>query len=196
MIRINLLPHREMKRAARQRRFVFLAIGSAFIGGMLVLLIYTFNEGRIEEQDGRNKLLTAEIKKLDDQIEEIRKIKEQTQELLSRKQVVEGLQTNRNEAIHLLDQLLRLLPDGTYLKSVKQTGQVVNITGYTQSNARISTLMRSLSASPWLESPELVEIKSATVNNVRANEFSLNVKIKRAKAEEAKPVAKPRDKKV
>jgi type IV pilus assembly protein PilN len=187
MIRINLLPHREMKRAARQRRFIFLSLASAVLGAVLVVLVYTFNEGRIEEQEGRNKLLTAEIQKLDDQIDEIKKIKEQTQELLSRKQVVEGLQTNRNEAIHLLDQLLRLLPDGTYLKSVKQTGQVVNITGYTQSNARISTLMRNLAASPWLESPELVEIKAATVNNVRANEFSLNVKIKRAKPEEGKP---------
>jgi type IV pilus assembly protein PilN len=187
MIRINLLPHREMKRAARQRRFIFLSLAAASLGAILVLLVYTVNEGRIEEQEGRNRLLTGEIKKLDDQIEEIKKIKEQTQELLSRKQVVEGLQTNRNEAIHLLDQLLRLLPDGTYLKSVKQTGQVVNITGYTQSNARISTLMRNLAASPWLESPELVEIKAATVNNVRANEFSLNVKIKRAKPEDGKP---------
>lgn len=195
MIRINLLPHSEMKRAARQRRFAFLAGCAALTGGLLVLFVHGINEGRIVDQDGRNKLLTSEIKKLDEQIDEIKKIKEQTQELLARKQVVEGLQTNRNEAVHLLDQLLRLLPDGTYLKGVKQTGQVVNITGYTQSNARISTLMRNLAGSPWLEAPELVEIKAATVNNVRANEFSLNVKIKRAKPEETKPGAKPKDKK-
>ena len=75
MIRINLLPHREMKRAARQRRFLFLSLAAASLGAVLVVLIYTFNEGRIEEQEGRNKLLTAEIKKLDDQIEEIKKIK-------------------------------------------------------------------------------------------------------------------------
>jgi type IV pilus assembly protein PilN len=155
---------------------------------------YTINVGRIDEQQNRNQFLTAEIKKLDIQIDEIKKLKEQTQDLLSRKQVVEGLQTNRNEAVYMLDQLLRQLPDGTYLKSVKQTGDKVNITGYAQSNARVSTLMRNLASSPWLESPELVEIKAATVNNIRANEFSLNVKIKRQKPED-KGSAQPKEKK-
>jgi type IV pilus assembly protein PilN len=193
MIRINLLPHREMKRAARQRQFAVIAGITAAFGIAIALLIYTINIGRIDEQQNRNQFLAAEIKKLDTQIEEIKKLKEQTQDLLSRKQVVESLQTNRNEAVYLLDQLIRQLPDGTYLKGIKQTGDRVNITGYAQSNARVSTLMRNLASSPWLESPELVEIKAATVNNIRANEFSLNVKIKRQKTEE-KP-AKSTDKK-
>ena len=194
MIRINLLPHREMRRVARQRQFAVLASAAGVAGIAVVLLVHTINSGRIEDQENRNQFLTAEIKKLDIEIDEIKKLKEQTQDLLSRKQVVEGLQTNRNESVHVLDQLLRQLPDGTYLKSVKQTGEKINITGYAQSNARVSTLMRNLGSSPWLESPELVEIKSATLNNVRANEFSLNVKIKRPKPD-SKGGAKPKDKK-
>lgn len=194
MVRINLLPHREMRRAAKQRQFAVMAGLTAILGVAAVLLVHTINSGRIEEQQNRNQFLTGEIKKLDIQIDEIKKLKEQTQDLLSRKQVVEGLQTNRNEAVYMLDQLLRQLPDGTYLKSVKQTGEKINITGYAQSNARVSTLMRNLASSPWLEAPELVEIKSATVNNVRANEFSLNLKIKRQKADD-KTGLKPKDNK-
>jgi len=193
MIRINLLPHREMRRAARQRQFAVMAGFAATVGIGVALLVHTINVSRIDDQQNRNQFLTGEIKKLDVQIDEIKKLKEQTQDLLSRKQVVENLQTNRNEAVYLLDQLLRQLPDGTYLKSVKQTGDRVNITGYAQSNARVSTLMRNLASSPWLESPELVEIKAATVNNIRANEFSLNVKIKRQKLED-KNDAKPKGK--
>ena len=194
MIRINLLPHRELKRAARLRQLAVMAGLAAVTGIAIALLMHTINSGRIEEQQNRNQFLTAENKKLDIQIEEIKKLKEQTQDLLSRKLVVENLETNRNEAVHILDQMLRQLPDGTYLKSVKQTGDKINMTGYAQSNARVSTLMRNLASSPWLESPELVEIKSATVNNVRANEFSLNVKVKRQKPED-KAGAKPKDKK-
>ena len=92
------------------------------------------------------------------------------------KQVVETLQSNRTEVVHLFDQMIRLLPDGLYLKSFKQTADVVNIGGYTQSSARVSTLMRSLEESPWFEQPSLVEIKAASVNNLRANEFMLSVK--------------------
>lgn len=194
MIRINLLPHRELKRAARQRQLAVMAGFAVVVGIGIALLVHTINHGRIEEQQNRNQFLTAENKKLDIQIDEIKKLKEQTQDLLSRKLVVENLQTNRNEAVHVLDQMLRQLPDGTYLKSVKQTGDKINITGYAQSNARVSTLMRNLASSPWLESPELVEIKSATINSVRANEFSLNVKVKRQQPED-KSGAKPKDKK-
>jgi type IV pilus assembly protein PilN len=194
MIRINLLPHREMRRTARQRQFAIMAGFAAVLGLVIWGLVHFINISRIDDQQQRNQFLVAEIKKLDIQIEEIKKLKEQTQDLLSRKQVVESLQTNRNEAVYLIDQLLRQLPDGTYLKSVKQGGDKVNITGYAQSNARVSTLMRNLASSPWLEAPELVEIKSVTLNNVRANEFSLNVKIKRQKSEE-KPGAKPKEKK-
>ena len=105
---------------------------------------------RIDNQNSRNALLKTEIAKLDEQIKEIDKLREQTQALLARKQVVETLQTNRTEAVHLLDQLVRQLPDGIYLRSVKQAGAKVTLIGYAQSNARVSTLMRNIEASPWL----------------------------------------------
>jgi len=182
-IRINLLPHREQKRAARQRQFIGLAITLAVLGLSVVGLVHFFLATKIEDQESRNKLLKTEIAKLDDQIKEIDKLREQTQALLSRKQVVETLQSNRTDAVHLLDQMVRQLPDGIYLKSLKQTGTKVTIVGFAQSNARVSTLMRNIDASPWLQQPELVEIKAVTSPNVkdtRINEFILNFQMRRA----------------
>ena len=126
---------------------------------------------------------TQEIAKLDVQIGEIKKIREQTQALLERKQVVETLQSNRTEVVHLFDEMIRQLPEGLYLKAIKQTGSDIQIQGYTQSSARVSSLMRNLDASPWFENPRLVEIKSATVNNLRANEFNLTVRQTKQQAE-------------
>ena len=175
-IRINLLPHRELKRAARRRQMnVLLGIAVA-IGVLSVGLGHTVISASKSAQEKRNAFLTQEIEKLDAQIVEIKKIREQTQALLERKQVVETLQSNRTEVVHLFDQMIRLLPDGLYLKSFKQTADEVSIGGYTQSSARVSTLMRSLEDSPWFERPRLIEIKAATVNNLRANEFLLSVK--------------------
>ncbi len=189
MIRINLLPHREQKRAARQRQFVGLAVASVLVGLGTVGLVHIVMASRIEDQEGRNRLLKTEIVKLDEQIKEIDKLREQTQALLARKQVVETLQANRTEAVHLLDQMVRQLPDGIYLKSLKQTGAKVVVVGYAQSNARVSTLMRSIDASPWLQQPELVEIKAINAPNAkeaRVNEFTLNFQVKRtAQATEA-----------
>ena len=177
MIRINLLPHREQKRAARQRELTFLASAVSVLGLLIVFMVHTVLGTQIENQGARNNFLEAEIKKLDDQIAEIKVLKEQTQAMLARKQVVETLQSNRSAVVYLLDQLVRQLPDGVYLKTVKQSGNNVSLQGYAQSNARVATLMRSLEASPWLHSPNLIEVKAATINNLRASEFSLNVKL-------------------
>jgi type IV pilus assembly protein PilN len=186
MIRINLLPHRELARAARRRQFNVL-LGIAVSAGVLaVVLGHSVIAARQSAQEARNAYLEQEITKLDVQIGEIKKIREQTQALLERKQVVETLQSNRTEVVHLFDQMIRLLPDGLYLKSFKQTGDVVTISGYTQSSARVSTLMRNLDNSPSFESASLVEIKAATVNNLRANEFVLSVKQTRQQADDAK----------
>jgi len=181
MIRINLLPHREQKRQARQRQFVSLAIGLAILGAAAVLLVHVAFGWQIESQESRNSLLKTEIAKLDTQIKEIDKLRDQTQALLARKQIVETLQSNRTEAVHLLDQMVRQLPDGIYLKSLRQAGAKVTLVGYAQSSARVSTLMRNIEASPWLQNPELVEIKSVvspTSKDLRINEFTLNARLK------------------
>ena len=185
MIRINLLPHRELAGASRRRQFGIL-LGMALAAAVVtVVLGHTLIAARQSNQDDRNAYLEQEIAKLDSQIGEIKKIKEQTQALLARKQVVETLQLNRTEVVHLFDQMIRLLPDGLYLKSFKQTGDQITISGYTQSSARVSSLMRNLDDSPWFESASLGEIKAATVNNLRANEFVLTVKQTRQQTEEA-----------
>lgn len=179
MIRINLLPHREQKRQARQRQFISMAIGLAVLGLAVIGLVHVVIAARIENQNSRNALLKVEIAKLDEQIKEIDKLREQTQALLARKQIVETLQSNRTEAVHLLDQLVRQLPDGLYLRSVKQNGAKVTLVGYAQSNARVSTLMRNIESSPWLAAPELVEIKSVALDKQKVNEFTLNLQVKR-----------------
>ena len=187
MIPINLLPHRAERRKAQTRQFAVLAVMTVVLGGAIVGAVHTLFASRIENQQGRNRYLQTEIAALDKQIDEIKKLKEQTQALLARKRVVETLQTNRTETVRLLDQMVRQLPDGVHLKSVKQTGQKVNVVGYATSNARVSTLMRNLEASPWLEAPSLVEVKATKLpkENIILNEFILNVNISRPKEEAA-----------
>ena len=185
-MRINLLPHREQKRQARQRQFVSLAITLAILGVAIVALVHVILAARIDNQVARNTLLKTKIAELDAQIKEIDKLRDQIQQVLARKQVVETLQSNRNEAVHLLDQLVRQLPEGVYLTSVKQTDKKVQIVGYAQSNARVSTLMRNIEGSPWLEKPELVEVKLVSVpaqgrtGPQNLNQFTLNFQIRRA----------------
>jgi type IV pilus assembly protein PilN len=180
-VRINLLPHRELRRAARKREFIFVAAGTVIFGIATALLVHTVLVGMLESQLTKNKYLKADIAKLDKEIEEIQRLKEQTAALIARKQIVETLQANRTEAVHLLDQLARQLPDGVFLKTVKQADDKINLVGYAQSNARIATLMRNLDTSPWLANSELVETKAVQLNNLRVNEFSLNIQLKREK---------------
>lgn len=187
MIRINLLPHREEKRKRRQQQFAVLAGISAIVGLLVAGAVWLFLDQQVTQQHQNVAYMKGEIAKLDKQIEEIRKIREETASLLAKKQVVEALQSNRSEPVQLLDQLLRQLPEGVFLKAIKQTGAKVNVAGYAQSNARVSTLMRNLGASPYLENPELVEIKAVPApdkSGTRVNEFNMNISVKRAKAEE------------
>ena len=192
-MRINLLPHREQKRQARERQFVSLAITLAILGVAIVALVHVILTARIDNQISRNQLLKTKIAELDAQIKEIDRLRDQIQQVLARKQVVETLQANRSEAVHLLDQLVRQLPDGIYIKSIKQAGAKVTLVGYAQSNARVSTLMRNIEGSPWLGQPELVEIKlvpqpaspgerppAAGADTPKVNEFTLNFQVKRA----------------
>jgi len=190
MIRINLLPHREEKRKRRQQQFGVLAGFSVILAAAVVGVVYLYLDNQVTQQKNNVAYMKSEIDKLDKQIEEIRKIRDETASLLAKKRVVEGLQANRSEPVQLLDQLLRQLPEGVYLRSIRQAGAKVNLTGYAQSNARVSTLMRNLGASPYLENPELVEIKavpSPDKSGNRVNEFNMNISIKRAQPEEASP---------
>lgn len=183
MIRINLLPWREARRKAHNLQFYILMGMVAGLAASIVLLVHGYYATRISTQTERNTFLKDENAKLDKEIEEIKKLKEEIQALLSRKQVIETLQADRAQTVYLLEQLVRQTPDGVYLKAIKQTGLKVNLTGYAQSNARVSTLMRNLEASPYLVNPELVEIKAVTLNNKRLSEFIMNVGIRRQQSE-------------
>jgi len=185
MIRINLLPHREEARKAKRQHFYLMVGAAACLAGLVVFLGYTIINGYIANQASANDFLKAEIAVLDKQLAEIKLLKEKTQALLARKQVIEDLQRDRSETVYLLSELVKQVPEGVYLKSLKQDGAKVNITGYAQSNARVSSLMRNLEASPYLERADLVEVKAATLNNRRVSEFNLNVSTERPKAEEA-----------
>jgi type IV pilus assembly protein PilN len=193
MIRINLLPHREIRRKRQQQHF-FIMLGAVTALGIAIwfAVSYVYLAGRLSDQQARNKYLQDEIAKLDKQIAEIDKLKEQTAALLERKRVVEQLQGNRSEVVHLLDQLVRQLPEGLYLKAVKQQGNRVTVNGYTQSQARVSTLMRNLESSPFLEGPGLVEVRATQIAGTRTNEFTLNVNLTRPKVDDGgKPAPKP-----
>ena len=192
MIRINLLPHREIRRKQQQQQFFILLGGVIVIGAVVWFVVHTYLDEQHDLQMSRNKYLQDEIVKLDRQISEIQKLKDQTAALLARKRVVETLQGNRAEVVHLLDQLVRQLPDGVYLKSIKQSGPRVTINGFTQSQARVSTLMRNLESSPQLENPGLLEIKAVTLSGQRINEFLMNINVTRARVEDdAKKAARP-----
>jgi type IV pilus assembly protein PilN len=187
MIRINLLPHRAEKRRNRLIQFGVLSGISVLLGALLVGFVHAAISTQISYQERRNGYLKQETAILDKQIAEIRKLREQTQSLLARKEAVEKLQSDRSDVVHLLDQMLRILPDGVYLKTLKQTGNKINVVGYAQSNARISTLMRAIEDSPWLDSPALVEIHATSADGARVSQFTLTFNLtKQAAAAGAK----------
>jgi type IV pilus assembly protein PilN len=195
MIRINLLPHREERRKASRRQLGILAAGFAILGLLVAAAVHGVIAGYVSAQEERNAFLKAENAKLDKEIEEIRKLRDEIRALLSRKQIIETLQSDRSRTVDLLDQLVRQTPDGVYLKSVKQEGLKVNLSGYAQSNARVSAFMRNLQSSSLVEnsqvSPQLVEIKASDVNKRRLSEFNMNFMIKRpVTAEDAAKAAK------
>jgi type IV pilus assembly protein PilN len=157
----------------------------AVLGLLIVGAVHLTIAGYIAVQSDRNEFLKRENVRLDKEIEEIKKLKNEIAALLARKQIIERLQTDRAQAVYLLQELVQQVPDGVYLKAIKQTGLKINMTGYSQSNARVSTLMRNFAASPYLENPDLVEIKAVIVSNKRVSEFNMNVSLKRQQTEDA-----------
>src|SRR3989338_6688042 len=163
---------------------------------LLVGFVQVAISSQISYQERRNTYLKQETAILDKQIEEIKKLREQTQALLARKNVVESLQSTRSDVVHLLDQMLRILPDGVFLKALKQTGNRISLVGYAQSNARISTLMRAVEDSPWLDTPTLVEIHASSIamggkGAPRVSEFSMNFNLTKHQDPVSTPAAAP-----
>ena len=198
MIRINLLPHREEKRRQRKAAFVALMVFAALVGAGIVLLVGGYNARAIAVQEGRNGELKTAIVALDGKIRQIATLKQEIEALKARQQAVEDLQGDRNQPVYLLDELVRQTPEGVYLKSFKQDGQKVLLNGVAQSQERVAELLRNLSGnSPWLERPDLTEVRAATLAQSKTGrkvvEFTLSVSIKRAreKEENAKEGAKP-----
>jgi type IV pilus assembly protein PilN len=184
IIRVNLLPHREIKREARQRQFNLMALFIASGALALVVLNYSFINSRIDAQLSRNARLEAGIVQLDQQIGDIKNLQEKIGVMLARKQVVENLQINRSQSVVVLDELSRQLPEGMYFKSIKQQGPLLSLEGVADTNARVASLVRNLTASKWLENPQLIEIKSVLVNGIKQNEFLLTVQIRISNSEQ------------
>jgi type IV pilus assembly protein PilN len=193
VILINLLPHREEKRRQRKRAF-FATLGVSALLGLLVAGVwYAVLMQMTSAQQARNDFLKAEIARLELQIKDIATLRAEIDALKARQKAVEDLQTDRNVPVYLLDELVKQTPEGIYLTSVKQQGQVVLVTGLAQTNERVSEFLRNtLYSSPWLERPELVEIKTATPapgaaatanrDQRRLNEFSMRLSLKRPQA--------------
>lgn len=184
-VKINLLPHREERRKRQRQRFVAMAVVTVAAALVAAGVVYFTLQTMVDNQTGRNTFLKRENEKLDKERAEIKKLKEDIQALLARKQVIETLQADRSQSVQLLDQLVRQTPDGVYLRAIKQEGRKVNVLGFAQSNARVSTLMRNVQTSPVLETPTLVEIKAAQVSNKRVSDFNLNFSMKAPRPEEA-----------
>jgi len=183
MIRVNLLPHRQIRRELRQREFGLMAAFFAIAAAAIIFLGWTYINSRVDAQAERNARLDTAIVQLDKEIADIKDLKDQISTMLERKQVVENLQINRSQAVVVFDELSRILPEGMYLKSIKQQANVITIEGIADTNARVATLVRSLSNSSWLQSPDLVEIKAITINNLKQNAFTLKASLQPPKLE-------------
>ncbi|MDR0588846.1 MAG: PilN domain-containing protein [Burkholderiales bacterium] len=189
--RINLLPYRQERRAQKQREFAFLAVAAAIVGIVIVIFGIQVLNAQLENQQDRNVLLQTGISALDQEIKEIDALRAKIRVAVDRKKTVESLQNTRTTAVHLMDQMIRQLPEGVYLNKATQKADNITVTGYAQSNAHVSTFMRNIEGSEWIESPQLVvtqvvEVKDSTPGQKKgdgmqpktAYEFTMKFKIK------------------
>ena len=177
MARINLLPWREERRKARQKEFGVMLALAALAGVLVAFLIFSFYKGQISGQNARNEYLRGEITKVDGQIKEIDALDQKKSKLLARKEVIEELQANRSQMVHLFDSLVRTIPEGVALTAIKQEGEILTLSGRSQSNARVSTYMRNLESSGWMTNPDLNVIEAKEGNPGLPYEFTLKVKL-------------------
>ena len=191
MIKINLLPHREAKRKLKKTAFIALMVGAAVVGGVLVMIVGGYNASRISIQNERNAVLAAANAALDVKIEKIASLKQEIEALKARQQAVEDLQSDRNQPVYLLEELVRQTPPGVHLQSFTQESQRVTLTGYAQSQERVAELLRNLaSGSAWLEAPQLIEVRSVPLpgskTGKKVGQFTMAVGIKRPRDQNAK----------
>jgi type IV pilus assembly protein PilN len=186
MVRINLLPHREEKRKARRQQFYALSGMICVLAALIVFLGWTVINGYISSQEETNKFLKAESEALDKQIAQIKTLKDEINLLLAKKQVIESLQRERGRAVNIFNEIAKQLPEGVYLKTLKQEGLKISLTGYSQSNSRVSEMMRNLEQSEAFEAPRLIVTKAATVDRRKMQEFELTVQLPAVKTEESK----------
>jgi len=195
VILINLLPHREAARKLRKDVFNVSLGLAALAGGVLAGIIFLAFQSQISDQQGRNQLLQTEIKRFDAQIKDIAGLESEITALRARQQAVEDLQADRNLPVHLLTELVKQLPDGVYIVSMRQNNQTVTLQGVAQSNERVSELLRNLgNNTPWFSKPELVEIVAGTVTLApreqrRVANFTIRVRLMRASEAEKSRVA-------
>jgi type IV pilus assembly protein PilN len=177
MPQINLLPWRDELRKRREKEFIVTAVMAALMMGGVVLGVHLHYESRIAYQNQRNTFIETEISALDKKIKEIENLKKERDRLIARTKVIQDLQAGRPEIVHVFDELVTTLPDGVYYTKVAQKGRGLNLHGVAQSNARVSSLMRSLSTSTWFENPSLVEITANLQKEkaIRLSKFKLNV---------------------
>lgn len=194
MARINLLPWRAERRVQRQREFYVMLAAAAIAGLLLSFLLWFHYDSQVSGQTRRNDFLKDEIAKVQAQNKEIERLDEQKRRLLARKDVIEKLQANRSQMVHLFDSLVRTIPDGVMLANIKQEGEVLTLQGRAQSNARVSTYMRNLETSGWMTKPELSIIEAKpeevkTLTNTGAGSalpyvFKLQVRLANPTAEQ------------
>lgn len=177
MTQINLLPWRELRRKEAQRQFASVAAGAVVLMGLTIFYVHWHVSGLIEQQQARNEFLKKEIEAVDKKIAEIREIETERKKLVARMEVVQQLQSQRPRIVYLFEEFVNVLPDGVYLTAVKQADNALTIEGLAQSNARVSTVMRNIDASAWLDKPRLEVIETTTnKQGERSSRFQLSVK--------------------
>ena len=177
MARINLLPWRAERRRLRQKEFGVMLGASALGAALLAFLIVGYHKAQIEGQNERNAYVRDQITQVDAKIKEIEELDKKKARLLARKQVIEQLQANRSQMVHLFDSLVRTIPDGVMLTSIKQDNEILTLEGRSQSNARVSTYMRNLEGSGWMTNPELAIIEARGEDKGLPYVFKLQVKL-------------------
>lgn len=176
MAHINLLPWRAELRQQKKKEFLTVVGGGAIIFAGIVLLVHIYIASLIDYQEARNNLLRSEIKVVEGKIKEIRSLERQKEQLIARMRVIEQLQSNRPEVVHLFDEIAKIIPEGLYITEITQQGRRVTIKGKAQSNARVSAFMRRLESSNWFSTPQLDVISTKKERAQKTREFTLYVR--------------------